>query len=157
MVIIPVDTGIPAAQGVVDALKQTPADIAILVPSVVAELAQVCMVIKIAQASTVRMAYLRIWPCSTIVLPIYKPFSIFGATYHKRWKIVWQRRSTCVVSGVPARLRSFRSYCRQSCCPLSAQAETCGGIYGSHPGLAPHLTGRPGTHTSLCLDVTMFR
>lgn len=31
---------IPTAEGLVDALKKTPADIAILVPSVVAELAQ---------------------------------------------------------------------------------------------------------------------
>lgn len=41
VVIAPVAAAIPTAQGVVDALKQTPADVAILVPSVVAELAQV--------------------------------------------------------------------------------------------------------------------
>ncbi|KAI1460021.1 putative NRPS-like enzyme [Annulohypoxylon moriforme] len=39
-VIAPAATGIVTAQGLVDALKQTPADIAVLVPSVVAELAQ---------------------------------------------------------------------------------------------------------------------
>ncbi|KAI0099721.1 putative NRPS-like enzyme [Nemania sp. FL0031] len=39
-VVAPAATPIPSAQGVVDALKQTPADVAILVPSVVAELAQ---------------------------------------------------------------------------------------------------------------------
>lgn len=41
MVIAPVASAIPTAQGVVDALKHTPADVAILVPSVVAELANV--------------------------------------------------------------------------------------------------------------------
>jgi hypothetical protein len=41
VVIAPVAAAIPTAQGVVDALKQAPADVAILVPSVVAELAQV--------------------------------------------------------------------------------------------------------------------
>ncbi|KAI1483617.1 acetyl-CoA synthetase-like protein [Daldinia eschscholtzii] len=40
VIIAPVAAAIPTAQGVVDALKQTPADVAILVPSVVAELAQ---------------------------------------------------------------------------------------------------------------------
>ncbi|ROV92215.1 hypothetical protein VMCG_09323 [Cytospora schulzeri] len=40
VVIAPVAAAIPTAQGVVDALKQTQADVAILVPSVVAELAQ---------------------------------------------------------------------------------------------------------------------
>ncbi|KAI0012777.1 putative NRPS-like enzyme [Xylariaceae sp. FL0662B] len=40
IMIAPVAVGIATAQGLVDALKQTPADIAILVPSVVAELAQ---------------------------------------------------------------------------------------------------------------------
>ncbi|KAM0160188.1 hypothetical protein ACHAPG_003108 [Botrytis cinerea] len=39
-VIAPVATAIPTAQGVVNALKQFPAEVAILVPSVVAELAQ---------------------------------------------------------------------------------------------------------------------
>ncbi|TGO17008.1 hypothetical protein BTUL_0021g00050 [Botrytis tulipae] len=39
VVIAPVASPIPTAQGVVDALKQSPADVAILVPSVVAELA----------------------------------------------------------------------------------------------------------------------
>ena len=42
VVIAPVAEPIPTAQGVVDALKKTPADVAVLVPSVVAELAQVC-------------------------------------------------------------------------------------------------------------------
>ncbi|KAH9993902.1 putative NRPS-like enzyme [Xylariaceae sp. FL0662B] len=40
VVIAPVATAIPTAQGVVNALKQTPAHVAVLVPSVVAELAQ---------------------------------------------------------------------------------------------------------------------
>ncbi|KAI1130967.1 putative NRPS-like enzyme [Nemania abortiva] len=39
-IIAPVATAIPTAQGVVDALKHTPADVAILVPSLVAEFAQ---------------------------------------------------------------------------------------------------------------------
>ncbi|KAH9885677.1 putative NRPS-like enzyme [Xylariomycetidae sp. FL2044] len=39
-VIAPATAAIPTAQGVVDALKATPADVALLVPSVVAELAQ---------------------------------------------------------------------------------------------------------------------
>ncbi|KAI0533111.1 hypothetical protein GGR58DRAFT_135968 [Xylaria digitata] len=38
--IAPVATAIPTAQGLVDALKQTPADVALLVPSIVAELAE---------------------------------------------------------------------------------------------------------------------
>lgn len=42
VIIAPVAGPIPTAQGVVDALKKTPADVAVLVPSVVAELAQVC-------------------------------------------------------------------------------------------------------------------
>lgn len=42
VVIAPVAVPIPTAQGVVDALKKTTADVAVLVPSVVAELAQVC-------------------------------------------------------------------------------------------------------------------
>lgn len=42
VVIAPVASAFPTAQGVVDALKQTPADVAILVPSVIAELAHVC-------------------------------------------------------------------------------------------------------------------
>lgn len=42
VVIAPVAAAIPTAQGVVDALKQSPADVAVLVPSVVAELAHVC-------------------------------------------------------------------------------------------------------------------
>jgi hypothetical protein len=41
VVIAPVAAAIPTAKAVVDALKKTPADVAILVPSVVAELAQV--------------------------------------------------------------------------------------------------------------------
>lgn len=41
VVIAPTAAAIPTAQGVVNALKQAPADAAILVPSVVAELAQV--------------------------------------------------------------------------------------------------------------------
>ena len=41
VVIAPVASAIPTAQGVVDALKQTPAQVAILVPSVVAEIARV--------------------------------------------------------------------------------------------------------------------
>ncbi|KID70415.1 Male sterility, NAD-binding protein, partial [Metarhizium hybridum] len=45
VVIAPVVTAIPTAQNVVDALKQTPADVAILVPSVVAELAQAILYI----------------------------------------------------------------------------------------------------------------
>ncbi|KAK6220575.1 putative NRPS-like protein biosynthetic cluster [Pestalotiopsis sp. IQ-011] len=40
VMIAPVASAIPTAQGVVDALKQAPADVAILVPSVVAELAR---------------------------------------------------------------------------------------------------------------------
>ncbi|KAK7755567.1 putative secondary metabolism biosynthetic enzyme [Diatrype stigma] len=40
VVITPATSPIPTAQAVVDALKQTPADVALLVPSVVAELAQ---------------------------------------------------------------------------------------------------------------------
>ncbi|TVY14249.1 Non-canonical non-ribosomal peptide synthetase FUB8 [Lachnellula arida] len=40
VVIAPVAAAIPTAQGVVNALKKSPADVAILVPSVVAELAQ---------------------------------------------------------------------------------------------------------------------
>ncbi|KAI2601707.1 acetyl-CoA synthetase-like protein [Hypoxylon sp. NC1633] len=40
VVIAPVAAAIPTAQGVVDALKQAPADVAVLVPSVVVELAQ---------------------------------------------------------------------------------------------------------------------
>ncbi|KAI1175095.1 putative NRPS-like enzyme [Nemania sp. FL0916] len=40
VVVAPVAAAIPTAQAVVDALKQAPADVAILVPSVVAELAQ---------------------------------------------------------------------------------------------------------------------
>ncbi|KAI0388907.1 putative NRPS-like enzyme [Xylariaceae sp. FL0594] len=40
VVIAPVATAIPTAKAVVDALKKTPAEVAILVPSVVAELAQ---------------------------------------------------------------------------------------------------------------------
>lgn len=43
IVIAPVASAIPTAQGVVDALKKSPADVAILVPSVVAELAHVCL------------------------------------------------------------------------------------------------------------------
>lgn len=43
VVIAPVAAAIPTAQGVVDALEQSPADVAILVPSVVAELAHVCL------------------------------------------------------------------------------------------------------------------
>lgn len=39
--IAPVASPIPTAQGVVNALKQSPADVALLVPSVVEELAQV--------------------------------------------------------------------------------------------------------------------
>ncbi|GAW24606.1 hypothetical protein ANO14919_141970 [Xylariales sp. No.14919] len=38
--IAPVAAAIPTAQGLVDALKQTPADVALLVPSIVAELAE---------------------------------------------------------------------------------------------------------------------
>ncbi len=38
--IAPVATAIPTAQGVVDALKQTPAEVVLLVPSIVAELAE---------------------------------------------------------------------------------------------------------------------
>jgi hypothetical protein len=41
VVIAPVASPIPTAQGVVDALKQSRAEVAILVPSVVAELANV--------------------------------------------------------------------------------------------------------------------
>lgn len=40
VIIAPATAAIATAQGVVDALKQAPADIAVLVPSVVAELAQ---------------------------------------------------------------------------------------------------------------------
>lgn len=41
VVVAPVASAIPTAQGVVDTLKQTPAEVAILIPSVVAEIAQV--------------------------------------------------------------------------------------------------------------------
>lgn len=40
VVIAPAAAPIPTGQGIVDVLKQTPADAAILVPSVVAEIAQ---------------------------------------------------------------------------------------------------------------------
>lgn len=42
VVIAPAAAPIPTAQGVVDALKQTRADVAVLIPSIVAELAQAC-------------------------------------------------------------------------------------------------------------------
>src|SRR6478735_7138351 len=40
VVVSPAARGIATGQGVVEALKQTPADVALLVPSIVAELAQ---------------------------------------------------------------------------------------------------------------------